>query len=100
MSAGWDAVISQAMESLIAGLRILMVQGLVPPDEVGFELEKDGEVIAEAELAWLNRKVVLMMPEHFDRSDVWQSQGWHVVVAEGDWPETLARAVLVAGTEG
>jgi hypothetical protein len=88
------------MESLVAGLRILMVQGLAPPDEVGFELDKDGEVIAEAELAWLNRKVVLMMPEHSDRSDVWHSQGWHTVVAEGDWPERLASAVSAAGTEG
>jgi DEAD/DEAH box helicase domain-containing protein len=98
VSAGWDAVIVQAMESLVAGLRTMMAQGLDPPDEVGFELDKDGEVVAEAELAWLDRKVVLLMPEHCDRSNVWQSHGWHAVVAEGDWPEELASAVQVAGT--
>jgi DEAD/DEAH box helicase domain-containing protein len=100
VSAGWDAVIAQAMESLVAGLRSMMVQGLDPPDEVGFELDNGGEVVAEAELAWLDRKVVLLMPEHCDRSNVWQSQGWHAVVAEGDWPEKLASAAQVSGTNG
>jgi DEAD/DEAH box helicase domain-containing protein len=100
LSAGWDAVIAQAMESLVPGLRTMMAQGLDPPNEVGFELDNDGEVVAEAELAWLDRKVVLLMPEHCDRSNVWQSQGWHAVVAEGDWPEKLASAVQVSGING
>jgi DEAD/DEAH box helicase domain-containing protein len=100
LSAGWDAVIAQAMESLVPGLRTMAALGLDPPDEVGFELEQDGEVIAEAELAWLDRKVVLLMPEHIDRSNGWQSQGWNAIVAKDDWPENLASVVQVAGTKG
>lgn len=89
-AAAWECVIEQAMSTLAEGLHALMVAGLPPPDEVGYELDQGSEVIAEAELAWLQRKLVILMPVHADSSSVWESNGWKVVVAEGEWPQSLA----------
>ena len=84
-AAAWASIIEEAMNSLAHGLQILMDAGLPPPDEVGYELEQNGEVVAEAELGWLQRKLVLLMPEHADSASVWELNGWTVLVAMDDW---------------
>ena len=89
-AGAWEAVIEQAMASLSEGLQSLMHSGLPPPDEVGFELEQAGDVVAEAELAWTNRKLVLLMLTHADTTSVWKAAGWKTVVAEVGWQKILA----------
>ena len=79
----------QAMESLYEGLEILKGQGIPIPDEVGYELAEESEVIAEAELAWVNRRLVLLMPHQVESLAAWQSRGWTTVAAEGDWAQLL-----------
>lgn len=91
-AAAWEEVIEQAMGALGDGLRFLMdTTGLPPPDEVGYELEEAGEVVAESELAWVPRKLALLMPVHIDCQSVWEAQGWKTVVAEGEWEKRLAQ---------
>ena len=86
----WAKIVEQAMGSLADGLHALMDAGLPPPDEVGYELEKDGDVIAEAELAWLQRKIVLLMPVHADSASVWEAYGWKTLLAVDEWQQRLA----------
>jgi DEAD/DEAH box helicase domain-containing protein len=88
-SAGWADVMDQAMEFLQAGLKELLDAGLPVPDEVGFELEEDGEVVAECELAWTSRKVVLLLDHHADTEPAWIDRGWQVVMASPGWPGQL-----------
>lgn len=90
-AAAWEEVIEQAMGALGDGLRFLMDVGLPPPDEVGYELEEAGGVVAESELAWVSRKLALLMPVHIDCQSVWEAQGWKTVVAEGEWQKRLAQ---------
>ena len=89
-AAAWESVIEKAMGSLADELRRLMDAGLPPPDEVGYELEQDGSVIAEAELAWLQRKLVVLMPIHAASAPVWKSTGWKTLMATDEWPQRLA----------
>jgi DEAD/DEAH box helicase domain-containing protein len=89
-TAAWEKVIGQAMDVLGEGLHALMDAGLPPPDEVGYELEQMDGVAAEAELAWLQRKLVLLMPVHAEGTAVWRANGWKTVVAENDWPQRLS----------
>jgi DEAD/DEAH box helicase domain-containing protein len=88
-AAAWERVIEQAMGYLADGLSVLLDAGTSPPDEVGYEFEQDGDVVAEAELAWLQRKLVLLLPEHVMSAPVWQVNGWTIVVAENEWPQRL-----------
>jgi DEAD/DEAH box helicase domain-containing protein len=78
------------MSELEDGLRDLMAAGLPPPDEVGYELEQAGEVVAEAEMVWMRRKVALLMPAHLDRLPAWEASGWKAVAANGEWKRLLA----------
>ena len=59
------------------------------PDEVGFELEDDGEVVAECELVWTSRKVVLLLVHHVDSEVSWTSRGWQTVTVSPGWPAQL-----------
>ena len=92
-AAVWKTVIDQAMNSLGPALRELMHSGRMPPDEVGFELEVDGEVVAEAELAWQAPRFVLLMPGHAYALSIWQANGWNTLVAEDGWELKLEDAI-------
>ncbi len=88
-AAAWERVIEQSMGYLAEGLNVLLAAGLPPADEVGYEFEQDGNVVAEAELAWLPRKLVLLLPVHAGSASVWQANGWKTLVAEDEWPQRL-----------
>jgi hypothetical protein len=46
-------------------------------------------VVAECELAWTTRKVVLLLDHHADTEPAWTERGWHVVKASAEWPSLL-----------
>jgi hypothetical protein len=77
------------MESLSEGLLVLKEAGLPIPDEVGFELADNGDVIAECELAWTKSKLVLLMEHHADFQTTWVAKGWTTVTTDDGWPARL-----------
>jgi hypothetical protein len=89
--ADWDDVIARAMGDLSEGLLALAAYGVPPPDEVGYELAENGDVVAEAELTWIGRKVVLLM--HADGEASWKSRGWTTIVAAAGWHERIFEAL-------
>ena len=99
-AAGWEQVIEQAMSELEDGLRDLMAAGLPPPDEVGYELEQGGEVVAEAELVWMQHKVALLMPAHLDRLSTWEALGWRVVAANDEWKRLMVDELRNRSVQG
>jgi DEAD/DEAH box helicase domain-containing protein len=98
-AAGWEQVIKQAMSELKPGLRALREAGLPPPDEVGYELAEASNVIAEAELVWIQRKLALLMPAHVEFQAVWEAHGWKTVVAQGDWQQRLLAELTHPGAQ-
>jgi hypothetical protein len=93
--AAWNDVVAQAMSNLSEGLLALAACGAPPPDEVGYELAEGGDVVAEAELAWTGRKVVLLM--HADGEAPWRSRGWTTIIAAAGWPERIAEDLKARG---
>ena len=65
---------------MIALLTFLSDRGIDIP-EVGYELENTkGAAIAEAELAWENKKIVFLMPYQVeDSQQEFEKQGWLVM---------------------
>jgi hypothetical protein len=54
-----------------------------PLPEVGFELQDDsGRVRSDAELAWPDRQVAVVLPDRLDAVEVFREQGWTVFVAD------------------
>ena len=41
-------------------------------------------------MAWLQYKIVLLMPERAESESVWKTNGWKTVVAINDWHKGLS----------
>ena len=84
--AAWLEVLDSVVENVRAGSSKLADASVPPPDRVGFEYAHDkGEVIAEAELGWNGKRLVLVLEAQREYEETWKSLGWDVIVAEGDW---------------
>ena len=90
---GWE----KAMELTAPELRPAMEQwsalGL-PMPEVGYELTgPSGRVIAEAEFAWLERTIAVVLAEHSESRAQFEKAGWRVFEADA---EKLVEVVAAA----
>jgi len=57
----------------------------LPVPEAGFELTGPaGRVIAEAELAWSERKVAVILAEQQEWTAAFEAEGWRVIHYESD----------------
>lgn len=100
--AAWQEVLDQALSSLRDSLKALACAGADQP-EVGLELaDEKGRVLADAELAWLSKKLAVLRPDQADLAPEWVAAGWQVI--ELDESLTLAGdepwQVAVAATLG
>jgi len=63
-------------------LEIYVEKGIRQPDCIGFELTNDqGEVIAEAEVAWVQEMVALLRDDQQVSREVFEAAGWKAYVA-------------------
>ena len=81
---GWE----EAMNLVAPELRPAMEQWSalsLPVPEAGFELTGPaGRVIAEAELAWSERKVAVMLADQQEWTAAFEAEGWGVIYYETD----------------
>lgn len=64
-------------------LNMLMQNDVPAPTTVGSELMgPDGDVIAEAELAWENLKVVFLRKDQKEFKKIWESKKWTVITED------------------
>jgi len=82
LDAAWQAVVEQALDGLVDGLRQLALAGAAPP-EVGLELaDARGRVLADSELAWATDKLAVLRPDQADLVELWSSEGWKVLLLD------------------
>ena len=57
--------------------------GIPAPSVIGYELSDDlsGATIAEAEMAWEDKKIAWLLPEQEEYMDVFKSNGWTVLLS-------------------
>ena len=97
--AAWRDAVEMAAPELRPLLRELAGRG-APVPEVGFELTNDGgTVVAEAEAAWLGRKVAVLLPDQLPEretgTDAFTEAGWRVFVG----PEAAGAGIVAALAE-
>ena len=86
-NSAWDEVLVLAMSDLHDDIRKLRDLGALVPEEVGYELAEADQVVAEAELAWVAKKVALLLT--IEDANTFQKQGWSVVEAGEGWPAKI-----------
>jgi DEAD/DEAH box helicase domain-containing protein len=97
LAKDWADAIDQTLDLLRPGLRELAaLQALLPL--IGHELANErNQVVAEAEMAWPDKRLVLLTAEQEDMADAWAGVGWTVLqLSENDlmlagmpWPEAV-----------
>jgi DEAD/DEAH box helicase domain-containing protein len=98
LAKDWADAIDQTLEPLRAGLRSLAALQAVLP-MIGHELANErNQVVAEAEMAWPDKRLVLLTAEQEDMADAWTGAGWTVLqlpeneltLAGVPWAEAVA----------
>jgi DEAD/DEAH box helicase domain-containing protein len=98
LAKDWADAIDQTLEQYRPGLRELAaLQALLPL--IGHELANArNQVVAEAEMAWPDKRLVLLTAEQEDMADTWSEAGWTVLqlsenelmLAGVPWAEAVA----------
>ncbi len=84
LTAAWRAVIDQTLGVLQVGSRALALLQ-VPVPCVGHELADDrGDVLAEAEMAWPDQRLVVLTPSQEDMASIWKEESWRVLLLADD----------------
>ena len=64
--------------------------GIPAPSSAGFELAgDDGAIVAEAELAWAERKIAFLTDEQNASNDAFINEGWKIITAEDEISPSL-----------
>lgn len=96
LDGAWSQVFEDADDSVRALLHNLAAAGTEPPDEVGYELANaSGVVVGEAELAWTDRKVAVLMDDQKDSRRAFENAGWNVLDQHAP-PDVVQQAVVGA----
>ena len=90
-TTGWDVIKDQLYsEEAIAFMDKCVSLGIEPPSIVGFEFEKGGIIVAEAEMAWEDKKVVYLTSDQVgDNKQIFEDEGWTVVTSNNDIESVL-----------
>jgi len=72
----WDELLTDAVDDEVGFIKLLAESNLDVP-VLSYELEGDGEVLAEAFLVWLKEKIAIVFDEAEDK-EIFIKQGWTV----------------------
>lgn len=71
----WDSLRELVLDENLLSMIDLMADQQWPLPEIGYELTaKNGQVIADAELAWVSPQIAILLEP--DAKQIWQKQGW------------------------
>ncbi|MGU1495528.1 DEAD/DEAH box helicase [Pseudomonas aeruginosa] len=93
--ADWLDALENGAAELMPWCHALSAMGVSAPVP-GFELlDEKQRVLAEAELAWPSQRVAVFLPEFAETLSVFEQQGWHCFVADGEeLPEPLTNILM------
>ncbi len=72
----WETVLEHAFGDISSLLRQLRESGAPPPEVPPFALQREGEIVAEAELGWPGLDVAILLPGQSGRRDEFEQDGW------------------------
>ncbi len=78
ISSDWEEVLEQIFDEQIKDIAIELAKYNLDLPFVGFELDDDGEIIAEAELAWEEKSLVILTEEQLGYKSTFEAKNYLV----------------------
>ena len=76
----WDGVLEEMFDDLAKKMAITLKEADAPvPDEIGYELVDNDEVIAEIEMAWIKGKIAYLTEDQMEYENVLTEKGWTII---------------------
>jgi DEAD/DEAH box helicase domain-containing protein len=94
-ATAWLETLEQIIDDSILAFAKKCIELDIPqPSSVGYELVGDnGEIIGEAELAWVSLKIVLLTSEQGEGEDTFISEGWRVIKVNDEITQSFFKVV-------
>ncbi|RKM63016.1 DEAD/DEAH box helicase [Butyrivibrio sp. XB500-5] len=80
----WNDIMDEFIDDIAITCATEMYKNGIPaPSVVGYELSStaNGATIAEAEMAWEDRKIAWLLPDQEDYSEIFKKEGWTVLLS-------------------
>lgn len=76
----WDNVLEDLFDDPAKKMAMTLKEANAPiPDEIGYELVDNNEVIAEIEMAWIESKIAYLTEKQMEYEDILSEKGWTII---------------------
>ena len=76
----WDGVLEELFDEMAKNMAMALKEANAPiPDEIGYELVDNDEVIAEIEMVWLDSKVAYLTEDQMEYEEILSEKGWTII---------------------
>ena len=63
----------------------MLADAQLTPPIVGYEMaDAKGQVVADSELAWPTKQLVILRDDQEDLTSIWEAAGWHSELLDAD----------------
>ena len=76
----WDNVLEELFDDAAKDMAEKLKGANAPvPDEIGYELTENDEVIAEIEMAWTESKIAYLTEDQMEYEEILTDKGWTII---------------------
>ena len=80
VNSEWDNVLEELFDDAAKNMAMALKEINAPiPDEIGYELVDEDEVIAEIELAWTEKKIAYLTEDQSEYEEILTEKGWTII---------------------
>lgn len=76
----WDGVVEELFDEMAKNMAMTLKDANAPiPDKIGYELVDNDEVIAEIEMAWMEKKLAYLTEDQMEYEKILSEKGWTII---------------------
>lgn len=76
----WNGVLEELFDEMAKNMAMVLKEANAPiPDEIGYELIDNDEVIAEIEMVWIESKIAYLTEDQMEYEEILSDKGWTII---------------------
>lgn len=80
VNSEWDNVLEELFDNAAKNMALALKEINAPiPDEIGYELVDEDEIVAEIELAWIEKKIAYLTEDQSEYKEILTEKGWTII---------------------